>query len=44
MLNAEIISALIWFHSAPIQALNCLFYFIVEVLAGKESSHLKGWN
>ena len=42
MLRAEIISALIYYHSGQIQPLNHLFYFIVGALAGKESSHMRG--
>ena len=38
MLSAEIVSALIKIKPG----LNCLNYFIVGALDGKESSHLKG--
>jgi hypothetical protein len=42
MLSAEIISALIKLSQWTNPGLNCLFYFIVGALEGKESSHLQG--
>jgi hypothetical protein len=42
MLSAEIISALIKWSYWIKPGLNRLYYFIVGVLDGKESSHFKG--